>query len=129
MSKYVSPAGWHFHQTFQLLIRRIASFPGPAMWNQWAPYIIESLSNLQPSSACSASFPQLSPSHRFDNIERLPSIRFSGKDLSIMSSNKLDIVSFPPEVFEMIVGAISFVDLPHFLQTSKTINVHSIRAF
>lgn len=31
--------------------------------------------------------------------------------------------SLPLEVFEAIIGAISFVDLPHFLQTSKAIYV------
>jgi hypothetical protein len=34
--------------------------------------------------------------------------------------------SLPFEVFEMIVGQISFVDLPRFLQTSKAINVRGI---
>jgi len=31
--------------------------------------------------------------------------------------------SLPLEVFEAIVGTISFVDLPHFVQTSKAIYV------
>ena len=34
-----------------------------------------------------------------------------------------NILSLPLEVFEAIVGAVSFVDLPHFLQTSKQIKV------
>jgi hypothetical protein len=35
----------------------------------------------------------------------------------------MNIMSFPPEVFEVVVGAMSFVDLPYFVQSSKTINV------
>jgi hypothetical protein len=35
----------------------------------------------------------------------------------------MHLTSFPPEVFEMVVGAMSFVDLPYFVQSSKTINV------
>lgn len=35
----------------------------------------------------------------------------------------LSILSLPPEVFDMIVGAISFVDLPNFLDASKAIKV------
>jgi len=40
-----------------------------------------------------------------------------------MSPRIPDPVSLPLEVFEMIVGAVNFVDLPNFLQTSKPINV------
>jgi hypothetical protein len=35
-----------------------------------------------------------------------------------------DANSLPLEVFEAILGTMSFVDLPHFLQTSKAIYVH-----
>jgi hypothetical protein len=34
-----------------------------------------------------------------------------------------NILSLPLEMFEKIVSAVGFVDLPHFLQTSKTIKV------
>jgi len=33
------------------------------------------------------------------------------------------ILSLPLEIFEKVVGDVSFVDLPHFLQTSKQIKV------
>jgi hypothetical protein len=38
-------------------------------------------------------------------------------------SVKAGITTIPNELFEMIIGAIAFVDLPYFLQTSKQINV------
>jgi hypothetical protein len=38
-------------------------------------------------------------------------------------STTMNITAFPPEVFEMVVGEMSFVDLPYFVQCSKTINV------
>ena len=34
-----------------------------------------------------------------------------------------NIFSLPLEIFEQVVGALSFIDLPHFLQTSKGIKV------
>jgi hypothetical protein len=40
----------------------------------------------------------------------------------------MDLLEFPFEVFEMVVGQISFVDLPYFLQTSKQVQV-SLTAF
>jgi len=39
------------------------------------------------------------------------------------SSQKASITTIPNEIFEMIVGAIAFVDLPYFLQASKRLNV------
>lgn len=39
------------------------------------------------------------------------------------SSPKASITSIPNEIFEMIVGAIAFVDLPYLLQASKQLNV------
>jgi hypothetical protein len=35
----------------------------------------------------------------------------------------LSLMSMPIEVFEAIVGAIRFIDIPHFLKTSKAVNV------
>ena len=35
----------------------------------------------------------------------------------------MDILKFPLEVFEMIIGEIDFRDLPYLLQTSKAVNV------
>jgi len=36
---------------------------------------------------------------------------------------KPDPVSLPYEVFQLIIGAVSFVDLPYFIQASRAINV------
>ena len=36
---------------------------------------------------------------------------------------KPDPLSLPFEVFQLIIGAVSFVDLPYFIQTSKAVNV------
>ena len=49
--------------------------------------------------------------------------RISPSPLDRSCSTAMNITSFPPEVFEMVVGAMSFVDLPYFVQSSKTINV------
>jgi hypothetical protein len=38
----------------------------------------------------------------------------------------MSILSLPLEMFEQVVGAMSFVDLPHFIQTSKQIKVFKI---
>jgi hypothetical protein len=45
------------------------------------------------------------------------------------SLQKTSIHSLPNELFEIIIGLIAFVDLPHFLQSSKTFNVSSIISF
>lgn len=37
---------------------------------------------------------------------------------------KAGITTIPNELFEMIVGAIAFVDLPYFLQASNQFNVY-----
>jgi hypothetical protein len=56
-----------------------------------------------------------------------PSVSMSQRSSSPLldrsSSTTMNIMSFPPEVFEVVVGAMSFVDLPYFVQSSKTINV------
>ena len=49
--------------------------------------------------------------------------RISPPPLDGSCSTAMSITSFPLEVFEMVVGAMSFVDLPYFVQSSKTINV------
>ena len=41
----------------------------------------------------------------------------------VPSMSTMNLLSFPFEVFEMILGEITFSDLPYFLQTSKTVNV------
>ena len=54
-------------------------------------------------------------------------ITLTDSPLSTMEEviRKPDPLSLPFEVFEMLIGAVSFVDLPYFLQTSKAINVQS----
>lgn len=42
---------------------------------------------------------------------------------SLNSLQKSGIHSLPNELFEMIIGLIAFVDLPHFLQSSQSFKV------
>jgi hypothetical protein len=45
------------------------------------------------------------------------------RSLKPAPSTMIEFTRFPLEVFEMIIGRVSFVDLPYFIQTSKTIKV------